>query len=731
MAEVKKSDFIYFQNEFLQDIKKIDIKFTEQIAQIIKTFQNHKLITDQKFEIVNEKISSLLTTIETNTEIKKLNSEIENFKKILNQELLTNSNKIIYLERDLSDACFKYDSLFSSIVGAPGLIGKGCKYSDMKAFYELTDKKIAELENYKNKKNIDLDKYKNKLETLIGQFKLQINSSQNKYFSFCNEKILEAKNKIDEQFNFIDEKINNMRMDNGKHTFDLIKSTDELKQNINTINNITNEVDKKLKEEMAKYQKQNHDLLKTFELQREEFKIIKIRFTELSEFIKDIRFMRNINNYSKGNNNNKENKDFDSAEFSKKSKILSKKINFDKPQKINEIDVKKFINNYKEIKRNKIIEDNNNINNDKNANCNDDDNNNNIGDNKKENNNKDKLNNEEKKKYNIKFNIKDKGSNTNINFNSTYNNNLNITKNNNIINNNYTINSSEKTISINSIKTPNYSRNYKKLYNEGIKINYNSNKKLDYLKTEESLFNTINQNKQKNLFVRTQSQFCLNNEIQKPELKSKLQKTQENFYHKKPFKINKLNNNNNNNILNNRGLSSDEIRKFKKIVENEEKIDFKELLKVLENNNINNNLIHIEAYKFLNNNISNIEERINKLNNMTKFNFDKIYKKIQIYLDLTNTLLIKMKKEKSKSVKKKELNSPIKIYTASEINIPFINSFDKNNPKNNNNLTERKKIKNIDNALFNINIKDKHQTISSGKILSVIEPYLIKKFKNN
>ena len=166
-------------------------------------------------------------------------------------------------------------------------------------------------------------------------------------------------------------------------------------------------------------------------------------------------------------------------------------------------------------------------------------------------------------------------------------------------------------------------------------------------------------------------------------------------------------------------------------MENEEKIDFKELLKVLENNNINNNLIHIEAYKFLNNNISNIEERINKLNNMTKFNFDKIYKKIQIYLDLTNTLLIKIKKEKSKSVKKKELNSPIKIYTASEINIPFINSFDKNNPKNNNNLTERKKIKNIDNALFNINIKDKHQTISSGKILSVIEPYLIKKFKNN
>ena len=106
MAEVKKSDFIYFQNEFLQELKQIDIKFTEKIAQLVATFQNTQLITDQKFEIYNDKISSLITKIETKEEYKKLKTELDKFKEYTNQEIIANSNKIYYLERDLSDACF-------------------------------------------------------------------------------------------------------------------------------------------------------------------------------------------------------------------------------------------------------------------------------------------------------------------------------------------------------------------------------------------------------------------------------------------------------------------------------------------------------------------------------------------------------------------------------------------------------------------------------------------------
>ena len=79
------------------------------------------------------------------------------------------------------------------------------------------------------------------------------------------------------------------------------------------------------------------------------------------------------------------------------------------------------------------------------------------------------------------------------------------------------------------------------------------------------------------------------------------------------------------------------------------------------------------------------------------------------------------------------LNSPIKIHTNSEYNIPLINNFDKISKKNQNlDLTDRNnsRKKNFDNISL-LNIQDKRKNISSGKILSVIEHYLIKKFKCN
>ena len=68
MSEVKKSDFIFFQNEFLQDMKKLENQFNEKFSQILKSFQNEKLVTEQKFHFYDDKLSSLTIAMETNTD---------------------------------------------------------------------------------------------------------------------------------------------------------------------------------------------------------------------------------------------------------------------------------------------------------------------------------------------------------------------------------------------------------------------------------------------------------------------------------------------------------------------------------------------------------------------------------------------------------------------------------------------------------------------------------------
>ena len=706
MAEVKKSDFIYFQNEFLQDLKKLDNKLTERISQITTNFQNNKLLTDKKFEVYSNKLSELLISLESNSIYTQIKNEFDTFKRQINQKDVASSSKIFLIERNLFDACSKYDKIISSCLSVPGLIGKGCKYLNLKNFLETTDKKISELLNTVNKNNGDFNKYKDKLESLIGQFKFQIDNNQNKYMNFCNEKIADSKKEMDEQFKLFNEKMDRLRLENGKHSFELINRTEELTTKINRINNITNEVDEKLKEELDKYKEYNKELLKVFDSQKDEFKQIKARFTELSEFIKDVRFLRNLNQYNKGNEN------FDAISFLKKARNLSKKMNFDKPQVVTKEEENKYINNndintsYEGEKSN-----NNNIleTNYKDEDKDEEYKNIKIDENKDINNEEKKIqkNKNDKKKCNIKLNSIDSNANSQK---ST------------IRNTNKTDKSTNNTLL--SAK----SRNFKNSINSEKKTN--GKRKFESLRTE-SLSYTIKNLKDKKFFIRTQSQFYFisKNHQEQEFKKTKPQKTQENFHPKNNnFIVQKIEKS----IFRKEGDFSQEERKFRYILAKNENIDLNELLSIFTNLNKDNNsnyLVLLKIVKCLNSKIIYLNERINKLKMYHKISLENVNKKIQICIDLNNSTLLKFKKEKF--IKK---DYP-KIYNKYEINIPFIN---KNNNNNNNShnqkcLTDRQKkkvkIKSLENSSSLIIQDDDDKKTSSRKLLRIIEPYLIKKFK--
>ena len=111
---------------------------------------------------------------------------------------------------------------------------------------------------------------------------------------------------------------------------------------------------------------------------------------------------------------------------------------------------------------------------------------------------------------------------------------------------------------------------------------------------------------------------------------------------------------------------------------------------------------------------------------MNKHNIDKMNKKFDLYINLNNALLLKFKYPKNLS------NKQTNILTNNDYSIPLINKTSernkfkteriKINPKGNSSILNLKDIKDIN---------DSNQIISSGKILSIIEPYLIKKFRGD
>ena len=687
MAEVKKSDLIYMQNELLKDISSLDKKLSDKITKLTTLVQSHQLTIDQKFEISNEKYKSLIESIESNEEIKDIKKEFSEFKRQINQGQLINTNKILTVEKDLKSACFKYDNFLSNNIFTPGLIGNGAKYKDLKTFREFVDKKISELVIYKEKNTIDLKKYKEKTDYAIAQFKIKNEKSENIYFDFCNERINEAKKEMINKYNLLDESLNNLKIENGKYSFDLLKTTEDLQNKLNIMNTIENNIDTKLKEQAEKYQNYNNDLAKLFEPQKIEFILIKSGFTELSEFIKDVRFMRNLNNLKVKEKN--QNNEFNSTSFLRDSRMLSKKMNFDKPQKLSRNDEIKYsiITDFENDKENSLIKNDNYIINNKEKEIN-----------KEQEPQKEKQ--KDKIKYNIKANIKN-------------------------------LNSPKETNKVSNITTENNSTT-------------NSNQKNNMNKTFISIF----KEKNKNILIdgspqnkKSRGKIIENNEEDFTKNKSdiffrKQNKTQENDKNK-DIKLKKIKKN----FTKENGYfetynKSKEVKEFE--FNNNEDYIKKEI-----NDKVD------KIYNFIDKEILQINKKIKEVNDINKHNIEKMNKKLDLFINLNNVLLLKFKNPKNLS------NKQINILTNYEYNMPLLNNnFDKNKIKSdkikmkikdNSSILNTKELKDInDNKEINnikeikktkdkleIDVNENYQIPNSGKILKIIEPYLIKKFRSD
>ena len=125
-----------------------------------------------------------------------------------------------------------------------------------------------------------------------------------KFKEYCNLCFTNYDNKSNDRYKAIEDKIDSLRMENVKHSSELIQKTNELKLDWDKMQSIKEEIYDKFNLELSKFNKHNNDLIKIFENQKQEFSLIKSRFTELSGFIKDVRFRNNLINMGNANSSN-------------------------------------------------------------------------------------------------------------------------------------------------------------------------------------------------------------------------------------------------------------------------------------------------------------------------------------------------------------------------------------------------------------------------------------------
>jgi hypothetical protein len=268
-------------------------------------------------------------------------ADYENFVNKTNEKLVSHEVRLTNIRSDFSLATQKYDKIYLDNLELPGYIGRCAKYKNCQVFFLDVIKDLAKLNIYREKNIIDLKMYKDKLETIISSMNSILdnnNESQIKYINEMKEKILKD---CKSMFESVSDSMKEIRVENSKYSVDLIKTSMDLSKKWDKLEKIKEELLEKFNYDVNKYQMLTDDTIKSFEEFKNEYGVIRRKFMELAEFIKDVRFRKNIG----GNVKKKEVKQMVKKMLKKRKSFEGEKVQLlSDITSIENIDYKKYYN---------------------------------------------------------------------------------------------------------------------------------------------------------------------------------------------------------------------------------------------------------------------------------------------------------------------------------------------------------------------------------------------------
>ena len=257
------------------------------------------------------------------------------------EKLVSHDIRLTNIRNDFSLATQKYDKIYLDNLELPGYIGRCAKYKNCQSFFLDVIKDLAKLNIYREKNILDLKMYKDKLETIISSMNSILdnnNESQIKYINEMKEKILKD---CKSMFEDVSDGMKDIRVENSKYAVDLISTSMNLSKKWEKLEKIKEELLEKFNYDVNKYQMLTDDTIKSFEEFKNEYGVIRRKFMELAEFIKDIRFRKNIG----GNVKKKEVKQMVKKMLKKRKSFEGEKVQLLSDITIIEnIDYKKYYN---------------------------------------------------------------------------------------------------------------------------------------------------------------------------------------------------------------------------------------------------------------------------------------------------------------------------------------------------------------------------------------------------
>ena len=290
----KKNDILHFKEETLRDFKEVQKKISEKYENLDLEIKEKLEIYERRIVTYENKILELSNLINTDKTIREKVDNLMEFKEKTDEHLLTEKIRLDNFRNDLKSNVERIDQVLKDSVIYPGIIGGISKY---KTFHDLIDYLLTQTSQtltFREKSILDFKSYKTKLENIISSFNTQINSLLNTTSEFTKTCVKEAEDRMKSIYNIFDDRLQDARIENANYAIGLEKATEVLKKELENLYVVKNELYEKVDKSMAEVKDDNTRVVKLFSGYKKNFHIMQHKFTQLSDFIKDVRFRINL-----------------------------------------------------------------------------------------------------------------------------------------------------------------------------------------------------------------------------------------------------------------------------------------------------------------------------------------------------------------------------------------------------------------------------------------------------
>ena len=283
-----------FKEEILKIVEEKDKKFYSKIELISNELSSQSQKNSSQLEKISTQYESILNSqASINTRLDHFNS-YDSFVGKVNDTLTSHEIRINNQRSDYTKSCQKYDQIYLDNLVLPGWIGECCKYKTCKNFFDDVITQLGKLNQFKEKNTLDLKTYKDKLETIIKNFNLIVDNNNKANMKYSKEIGEITEKNCKEMINNLNDRLIDLRVENSKYAQNLIQRSLELKNEWEKIQKIKEEIYTEFNNKISNFRTITNNTINSFREFRNDFGDIKKKFYDLSEFIKDIRFRKNL-----------------------------------------------------------------------------------------------------------------------------------------------------------------------------------------------------------------------------------------------------------------------------------------------------------------------------------------------------------------------------------------------------------------------------------------------------